>query len=126
MKPTRSARMRKIDELVREVLADEIGLLKDPRIGFVTITGAETSPDLRRATVFYSVLGSPEERDATADALAHSAPHLQSRLAKQVRLKFTPVLEFRVDPSIEHGARIDQLLHELEMEQVEEPSGEEE
>lgn len=116
--------MRKIDELVREVLADEVGRLKDPRVGFVTITGAETSPDLRHATVFYSVLGTDEERAATATALTHAAPHLQARLAGQVRMKFTPVLEFRVDPSIEHGARINQLLHDLAEER--ETRGEEE
>ena len=126
MKKTRSARMRKIDELVREVLADEIGLLKDPRIGFVTITGAVTAPDLRRATVYYSVLGAPEERESTTEALEHAAPHLQSRLAKQVRLKFTPVLEFRIDPSIEHGARITQLLHDLEVEAAASDEGDEE
>jgi len=105
--------MRKVEGLMREVLAEEIRYLKDPRVGFVTVTAVETSPDLRRATVFYSVLGSDEERTATATALEHAAPHLQGRLGGQVRMKFTPVLEFRVDPSIEHGVRIDKLLHDL-------------
>lgn len=126
MSRDRSSRMRKVDELIREVLADEVGLLKDPRIGFVTVTGVETSPDLRRATVFYSVLGSEEEREATAVALAHAAPHLQARLGRQVRIKYTPVLEFRVDPSIERGVRISKLLHDLEEERPDAERGEEE
>lgn len=109
----RSSRMRKIDELMREVLADEVALLKDPRIGFVTITGVDTSPDLRHAAVFYSVLGSDEERAATGAALRHAAPHLQSRVGRQVRMKYTPVLEFHVDPSIEQGARITQILTDI-------------
>ncbi len=113
MSRPRSSRMRKVDELMREVLADEVLRLKDPRIGFVTVTGVETAPNLRRATVFYSVLGTPEEVDATAEALQHAAPHLQAQVGRQVRMKFTPVLEFRVDPSVEHGARIDRLLHDL-------------
>ncbi len=113
MSRPRSSRMRKVDELMREVLADEVQLLKDPRIGFVTVTGVETAPNLRRATVFYSVLGTPEEVAATAEALQHAAPHLQARVGRQVRMKFTPVLDFRVDPSVEHGARIDRLLHDL-------------
>lgn len=105
--------MRKVNELLREVLAEEVHDLKDPRIGFVTVTGVETSPDLRRATVFYSVLGSAEEQHATAAALAHAAPRLQAHLARQVRLKYTPVLQFEVDPSIEHGIRMGKLLADL-------------
>ncbi len=116
MKRARSPRMRKIDELLREVLAEQVVVLKDPRIGFVTVTGVETSPDLRRATVFYSVLGSEEEAEATAEALRHAAPHLQAKLARQVRLKFTPVLSFEIDPAIERGARLTRLFHELETE----------
>jgi ribosome-binding factor A len=118
--------MRKVDELIREVLADEVAQLKDPRIGFVTVTAVETAPDLRRATVFYSVLGSDEERTATAAALAHAAPHLQARLGRQVRIKYTPVLDFRIDPSIEQGVRISKLLHDLEEERPGGEAGEEE
>ncbi len=116
MKQERSSRMRKIDELMREVLAEEVGLLKDPRIGFVTITGVETSPDLRRASVFYSVLGDDAEVEATGEALQHAAPHLQGRVGAQVRMKYTPRLEFRIDPAIEHGLRMSQLLREIETE----------
>ena len=121
MKRERSSRMRKVDELMREVLADEVGRLKDPRIGFVTITGVETSPDLRRAAVFFSVLGDEEVQIETREALQHAAPHLQARVGGQVRMKFTPRLEFHLDPSIAHGARMSQLLREIhEQDEVEE------
>jgi ribosome-binding factor A len=117
MSRQRSSRMRKVDELLHEVLAEEIALLKDPRIGFVTVTGVETSPDLRHASVFYSVLGEPEEWEATGEALQHAAPHLQARVAGQVRMKYTPRLEFHVDPSIAQGARMSQLLREIQDEE---------
>lgn len=123
----KSSRMRKVNELLREVLAEEVAHLKDPRIGFVTVTGVDTSPDLRRATVFYSVLGTPAEKDATAEALAHAAPRLQSLLSKQVRLKYTPVLDFRVDPAIEQGLRMSKLLADIaeERDHVEQPTEDE-
>ena len=112
MKRARTPRMRKVNELIREVVADEIATLKDPRVGFVTITGVDTSPDLRHAVVYYSVLGSEEEAAETAEALTHAAPHLQRIVGSQTRLKYTPRLEFAVDPSIAQGVRIDQLLRE--------------
>jgi ribosome-binding factor A len=114
------SRMRKVNELLREVIAEEVGNLKDPRIGFVTITGVDTSPDLRTAIVYYSVLGSPEEQAATAAALDHARPHFQSVVGRQVRLKYTPRLTFRVDESIERGIRISSLLHELNADEQEE------
>ncbi|MDQ3781652.1 MAG: ribosome-binding factor A, partial [Actinomycetota bacterium] len=76
----RSSRMRKVDELLREVVAEEVALLKDPRIGFVTVTGVDTAPDLRRATVFYSAMGTEEELRDTAAGLEHAAPHVQTRV----------------------------------------------
>ncbi len=124
MSAGRSSRMRKVDELLREILAEEVGRLKDPRIGFVTITGVDTSPDLRRATVFYSVLGSPEERQATDVGLQHAAPRLQAKVGEQVRLKYTPVLAFVVDESIGHGLRVAQLLEQLDDEEHESLGGE--
>ena len=116
MRQPRSSRMRKVDELLREVIAEEVGRLKDPRIGFVTVTGVDTSPDLRRATVFYSAMGTDEEQTDIADALAHAAPHVQQRVAAQVRMKFTPVLTFAVDEAVERGLRLSRILHELEQE----------
>ena len=108
-----SPRMRKVNELVREVVADAVQDLKDPRIGFVTITGAETSPDLRHAVVFYSTLGSDEEKAASAAALASATPRIQSALGAQTRLRYTPKLTFSVDPSIDQGIRISEILTEL-------------
>ncbi len=108
-----SPRMRKVNELVREVVADAVTDLKDPRIGFLTITGAETSPDLRHAIVFYSVLGADEEKAGTAAALESAKSRLQSALGHETRLRYTPKLEFRVDPSIDEGIRISQIIAEL-------------
>lgn len=105
-----SSRMRKVNELVREVVADAIRDLKDPRIGFVTVTGAETSPDLRHAVVYYSALGSEEEQEASAEALQRARPRLQRALGDQTRLRYTPKLEFRIDESIDRGLRINELL----------------
>jgi ribosome-binding factor A len=109
-----SPRMRKINESVREVIADEITLLTDPGLGFVTITGVQTSPDLRNATVFYSAMGDERQRGDSAAALARSAPHLQAALAGQVRLKYTPRLRFEVDDAIETGLRISEVLRRLD------------
>ena len=116
----RGSRMRKVNELLREIIAEEIGNLKDPRIGFVTITGVDTSPDLRNAIVYFSVLGTPEEQAETAEALHHAAPRLQAVMGGQVRMKYTPRLSFRVDESIEYGIRISSLLRELEAKEAKE------
>ena len=110
----RSPRMRKVNELVREVVADAVTDLKDPRIGFLTITGAETSPDLRHAIVYYSVLGTDDDKAATAAALRSATPRIQRALGQETRLRYTPKLEFRVDASIDTGLRITEILHELE------------
>jgi ribosome-binding factor A len=106
--------MRKVNELVREIVADEVGKLKDPRIGFVTVTGAETSPDLHYSIVYYSAMGSDDEKAATAAGLVSATPRLQRMIASQVRMRNTPKLEFRVDPSIDEGIRISEKLRELD------------
>ncbi len=111
--------MRKVNELVREVVADAVTDLKDPRIGFVTITGAETSPDLRHAIVYYSVLGSDQEKADTAEALRSATPRIQGALGAETRLRYTPKLEFRVDASIDEGIRINQILADLAEEDAE-------
>lgn len=111
-----SQRMRKVNELVREIVAEAVLDLKDPRIGFLTITGAETSPDLRHAIVFYSVLGTDEEKRGTAAALASSTPRLQREIGSQSKLRYTPKLEFRVDTAIDEGIKISQMLKDMEIE----------
>ena len=123
----KSPRMRKVNELVREVVADAVQDLKDPRIGFLTITGAETSPDLRSAVVFYSVLGSDEEKVGTAAALKSATPRIQAALGAETRLRYTPKLEFEVDSAIDEGLRISQILSDLaEEEAADEPASEDE
>ena len=108
-----SSRMRKVNELVREVVADAIHDLKDPRIGFVTVTGAATSPDLRSAVVYYSAMGTDEEKAATAEGLERATPRIQAAVGAETRLRYTPKLEFRVDQSIDEGLRISQILSDL-------------
>ena len=120
MSRANSPRMRRVNEQLREIIAEGVGHLKDPRIGFVTITGVECAPDLRHAVVFYSVLGSEEEAQETAEALRSAARKIQAAVAKEVRLKYTPVLEFRIDLSIEYGAKISKILHELQESEKEE------
>ncbi|GMQ93877.1 MAG: ribosome-binding factor A [Acidimicrobiia bacterium] len=110
----KSPRMRKVNELVREVVADAVQDLKDPRIGFLTITGVETSPDLRYAVVYYSVLGSEEDKTGTAAALQSAKARIQGALGRETRMRYTPVLDFKVDPSIDEGIRINQILAGLD------------
>lgn len=106
-------RMRRVNEAVRQVLSESVGDLKDPRIGFVTITGVETSPDLRHAKVFVSVLGSAKKREATISGLNSSHGVLQAALAKELRMKRTPQLTFEYDPTVERGVRLSALIDEL-------------
>src|SRR6266545_4129576 len=108
-----SDRMRRVNESVRQVLSEAVGELKDPRIGFVTITGVETSADLRHARVFVSVLGSEAKREKTLAGLTAAHGVLQARLARELRLKRTPQLAFEYDPTVERGVRMTQLIDEL-------------
>ena len=108
-----SERLRRVDEAVKEVLSEGIGELKDPRIGFVTITGVRTSPDLRHARVFVSVLGSERKREQTLERLAAAHGVLQAQLARELRMKRTPQLTFEYDPSVERGVRMTKLIDEL-------------
>jgi ribosome-binding factor A len=108
-------RMRRVNEAVKEVLSTHIaGDLRDPRVGFVTVTSVETSPDLRRARVYVSVLGGEDERTRSLAGLEASHGFLQSQVAGELRLKRTPVLEFVYDESIDTGMRITGLLDEEE------------
>jgi ribosome-binding factor A len=105
-----SDRMRRVNEGVRQVLSDAIAQVKDPRVGFVTVTAVKTSQDLRHATVYVSVLGDPGVRRRTLDGLRSAHGFLQRRVAGELRLKHTPTLEFAYDDSIDRGFRIDELL----------------
>jgi ribosome-binding factor A len=105
--------MRRVNEAIREVLSEGIQELKDPRIGFVTVTGVDTTSDLRQATVFVSVLGDERRRAATLRGLASSHGVLQARIARQLRMKRTPQLSFDYDQTIERGVRLSRLIDEL-------------
>jgi ribosome-binding factor A len=105
--------MRRVNEAVREVLSARIAEgLNDPRIGFVTVTSVETSPDLRHARVFVSVLGDESERTQTLEGLASAHGLLQQGIARELRMKHTPTLQFVFDESIDRGMRISELLDE--------------
>jgi len=98
---------------VREVLSARLAEgLKDPRIGFVTVTAVDTSSDLRHARVYVSVLGNEDEREQTLAGLASSHGYLQARIAAELHLKHTPTLEFLYDESIDRGMRITELLQD--------------
>jgi ribosome-binding factor A len=108
-------RMRRVDEAMREVLSGAItSELKDPRVGFVTVTSVDTSSDLRHARVFVSVLGSAAVRRRSLDGLRSAHGYLQKRVAAELRLKHTPTLDFVYDDTADRGERINQLLAERE------------
>jgi ribosome-binding factor A len=103
--------MRRVDQAMRAVLSDAIAKdLKDPRVGFVTVTGVKTSPDLRHASVYVSVLGTDPEREESMDGLRSAHGYLQRRVATELTLKHTPSLTFEYDVSIDTGMRISEIL----------------
>jgi ribosome-binding factor A len=106
-----SGRMRRVDEAMREVLSDAITSgVKDPRVGFVTVTAVETAPDLRQARVYVSVLGDEPVRRRSLDGLRSAHGYLQRRVADELSLKHTPTLDFVYDDSVDRGQRIAELL----------------
>jgi ribosome-binding factor A len=115
-------RPERVAEEFREVLAEEIPRLKDPRIGFVTVTRVDVSPDLRRATVFYTVLGENRDHRATRAGLQSARTHLRSELGHQVRLKFTPELDFEEDVGLAQVERVTELLKQIGAQQGESSS----
>jgi len=104
--------MRRVDEAMRVVLSDAISKeLQDPRVGFVTVTGVKTSPDLRHSRVYVSVLGDEETRSASLEGLQSAHGFLQARVASTLRLKHTPALSFIYDESVDTGMRISELIN---------------
>src|SRR5271169_6542760 len=115
-----TGRMRRVDEAIRQVLGDALaGDLKDPRVGFVTVTDVRTSADLRHARVFVSVLGEAgrpsldAQREATLEGLRSAHGFLQGRVASELRLKRTPTLEFSYDDTTDRALRVDALIDEI-------------
>lgn len=108
-----SQRTEKVQKLARQVLGELIGELKDPRIGFATVTTVRITPDLRHARVWVSVMGSEEEQKATLEGLESAKPRLRKELGHQMRLKYLPELIFELDHQIDEALRVEELLHKL-------------
>ena len=113
--------MRRVDEAIRQVIGDAVAAdVKDPRVGFVTVTDVKTSADLRHARVYVSVLGEagapslPEQREATLAGLRSAHGFLQARVASELRLKRTPTLEFSYDETTDRAMRVEALIEEIE------------
>ena len=108
-------RMRRVDEAMREVLSDVLSHdLKDPRVGFVTVTDVKTSPDLRHARVYVSILGDAEAVAASLEGLESAHGYLQGRVGSELRLKNTPALQFVHDDTAARAQRLEQLMDEQE------------
>jgi ribosome-binding factor A len=108
-----SGRMRRVDEAVRAVLSETIATdLRDPRVGFITVTGVKTSPDLRHARVYVSVLGDEQVRSESLDGLRSAQGFLQSRVATELRLRHTPLIEFDYDETVDRAMRLSELMEE--------------
>ena len=111
MPKTASFRMRRINEAIKEIIGNALAQdLKDPRIGFVTLTGVETAPDLAHAKVFISVYGKQAEKDATLEGLRAARSYLQRLIGDELKRKRIPVLDFVYDASVDQGMRIQALL----------------
>lgn len=107
-------RTQRVGEAMREAIGEIVQRrLKDPRIGFVTITAVRVTPDLSKAHVYYTVLGDEEAQEATREGLESAKPFLRTEAGRRVRLKTLPELEFHFDEAVEHGQRIDALLNEI-------------
>jgi ribosome-binding factor A len=109
-----SGRMRRVDEAIRQVIGDAVtGELKDPRVGFVTVTDVRTSADLRHARVYVSVLGDDAQREATMAGLRSAHGFLQGKVAAELHLKRTPALELYYDDTTDRAMRVDELIEEI-------------
>ena len=106
-------RTEKVQKLAQQVLGESIQDLKDPRIGFATVTAVRISPDLRHARVFVSVMGTDEEQKATIAGLDHAKAHLRAELGRQIRLKYLPELKFELDNALDEALRIEALIHKM-------------
>jgi ribosome-binding factor A len=115
---TQGARTDRVAEEFREILAEEIQRLKDPRIGFVTLTAVKVSPDLRHAWAYYTVFGDDRQQRATAAGLRSATSHLRQELGRQVRLKVVPELEFRTDETVAAHERIEEIIDRIHREEA--------
>jgi ribosome-binding factor A len=106
-------RSQRVSHLLKEEVSDIImNRVKDPRLGFLTVTDVEVTDDLKMARIYISIL-KDEDRETTLDILNSAKPFIRSELGRRVRMKFIPSIEFRLDSSIQYGARIDRLLKDI-------------
>ena len=107
-------RSEKVAEAIHEMVSELLVKgLKDPRIGFVTITGVKVTDDLHLATVFFTVIGSEEEKDATEKGLNSARGYIRKEMGKNLRMRYVPDIIFKFDESVEYGSRIESLLKEI-------------
>ncbi len=106
-------RQARVAELLREEVAEILQKMKDPRVGFASVTRVEVSPDLRHARVMVSVLGDSEAREKTMAAMERAKGHVRAALAERLHLRFVPEVVFCLDRSLEYGARVQELLREI-------------
>ena len=111
---------RLAQELKNEISVIVAQEVRDPRIGLLTVTEVEVSPDLRYARIYISVLGSPEEKQKTLEALASASGYIRRQIGARIKLRHTPELTFAYDESVEQGDRMMQLIEEIKKEQPEE------
>lgn len=115
-----SERIKKVSETVKELVSEIIQRkIKDPRVGFVTITDAEVAPDLKEAKIYFTVLGGAKKRVEAQEALSHAAGFIRAELGKRIEMKYTPHLTFQYDESIERALRIEKLISKIERERRE-------
>ena len=116
-------RPEKVEQFIKEELSQILQReVRDPRIGFVSVTDVEVSDDLRHTRVFVSVLGDPEAKAATMEGLSSAARYIRRELGQRLQMRFTPEISFRLDESIERGSRIMKLLGEVKNEPHDEPA----
>lgn len=111
--PRSYPRAERVRAAIKEVLAAEVERLRDPGLGFVTITEVTLSHDLRHARAYYTVLGEAVEQEASKDAIARATKHLRATVAHEVRLRYAPTLEFLPDPVPDRTAHLDRIIAEL-------------
>ena len=110
-------RLVRLNELIHQTVSEAVLHLKDPAIGFLTITGAEISPDVSLAKIFYSVLGTPDEQEKTAEALDRAKPYIRGQVAKLENLRRVPQLLFVYDASVERADRVARILNVIHNEE---------
>lgn len=117
-------RVERLREEIKKEASDIIRKLKDPRVGFVTVTDVEVSGDLRHVKIFVSIYGDEQTKAATMEALTRATGHIRTEIGQRIRLRYTPEIQVRFDESIERGARIFELLREVNPPEAKEPNDE--